>query len=98
MNLVPGAGFKASDLPTGGADLTVAVSVDKRLVGGMTYRVDPKLSHVPVERRPEEGHGKECEKAASDLLDCLGLPSNGVDSACVRKVTVDIRFRSKDCC
>ena len=98
MDLVPGAGFSPSDLPTDGADLAVEVSVDKQLVGGMTYRVDPKLKNVPVERGPKGGRGKDCLGSARALLDCLGLPSDGVESACLRKVPVDITFRDKDCC
>lgn len=97
LQLEPGAGFSPADLPTVGADLDFHVSVDRLLVGGMTYRLDPGMTEPPRERRKDRGAGKDCLGPAAELLDCLGLPDDNVKSARLRKVTVEITYRDDEC-
>ena len=51
VQLLPGAPFVPSRIPEGDKDLSFHVSIDNWLVGGMSYRLDPRLRH---ERAPTE--------------------------------------------
>lgn len=95
VRLLPGSLFAPSEIRAGGEELSFHVSIDSWLVGGMSYRLDPKLRTVPSERPTDRA--ADCVRPAGELLDCLGLPSDGVKSARLRKVTIDITFRDEDC-
>lgn len=98
VELDPGGAFSPGEVPAAGADINVDVSVDRRLVGGMTYRLDRDMTRVPTEH-PSDGPSaaEECSTSAEELLRCLDLPSEGVCSARLRKVTVDITFERDEC-
>ncbi len=54
------------------------------------------------EKLPERSSGagscaRECDEASAKLLDCMGLPNDGVKGTKLRKVTIDITFRDDDC-
>ena len=97
FNIIPGRPFNASELKQGGEDIDIQTMIDGLLVGGMTYRVDPKILENLLERPDVADGGPSCKQPSVKLLSCLGLPSEGVKSAKLRKVTIDILYKDKDC-
>ncbi len=97
FNIIPGRLFNASELKQVGEDIDIQTMIDGLIIGGMTYRIDPKI----IENLPERPHGADgspsCKQPSEKLLSCLGLPSDGVKSAKLRKVTIDILFKDEDC-
>lgn len=71
--------------------------IDGIVIGGMTYRIDPKIKGIVSERPADNDGSTTCNKSAQNLLDCLGLPNKNVKSAKIRKVTVDVTFKDEDC-
>lgn len=97
FNIIPGSLFKASELKLAGEDIDIHTTIDGLLIGGMTYRIDPKIKENLPERADGSGEGSSCKEPSEKLLRCLGLPSDGVKSAKLRKVTIDIHFKDEDC-
>lgn len=99
FTLTPGTDFSPEELG-GTLDFTVFTHINGILVGGMTYKIDPSLDHVPSERPVhEERPTKDCSKIAHKLLECLNidLPAGRVKKVSVRKITVDIEL-NHNCC
>ncbi|THB74046.1 MAG: hypothetical protein D3926_22785 [Desulfobacteraceae bacterium] len=71
--------------------------IDGLVIGGMTYRIDPKIKENLPERLDGVEKGSSCKEASEKLLDCLDLPSDRVKKARLRKVTIDILFKDEDC-
>lgn len=95
ITLVPGADFTPADVPANDADIDVTVEANGILLGGMRYRIDPKLEVLV--REPKPGTLPDgCAAEAKRLLHCLGLSVDSVHRAKVRKVTIDIHL--DDCC
>ena len=92
MRLIPGAPFETSDVVKAAArTIQVAGYAGGILVGGLSYVLDPTLTHPT--RRPRKRHRRpdECAVTAEALVDCLDLPKN-VSRVRIRKLTVDIEF------
>ena len=106
LRMKPGSDFSKADVrsdPAGGLIEVVARAKDI-VVGGMTYRVDPRLEAPPRERSEEGscngGPGGEreqlCERLAERLTKCLELPDSDVSHVKISGVSLDIRF-DQDC-
>jgi len=97
MRLAPGQPFETADVE-GAAERTIQVrgTAGGILVGGLSYVLDPHLTHP---RRPphkkDHRHDERCATTAEQLLDCLDLPEN-VSRVRIRKVTIDLEF-DDDC-
>ncbi len=72
----------------------VTVHADGGLIGGMTYRLDPRIVSPLNPREPVPG---ECRDAAKKLLDCLDVPGDNVERVRVRKVVIDLEMNG-GCC
>ena len=96
FKVLPGQSFKKSELNQTGEDIDVHTMIDGLLIGGMTYRIDPRIKEILPER-PNGTDVSSCKESSKNLLKCLGLPSKGVKSAKIRKVTIDINFKDDDC-
>jgi len=96
LTLKPGADFSPSDVPASGAgaSIVVRVIVNGIPVGGMTYKIDPRLKFPPPEL-PTKRH-KYCIEEAKELLECLCLPVDEVKSVRIKRVTLDIELKH-DC-
>ena len=97
FNIIPGTPFNASELKQAGEDIDIHTMIDGLLIGGMTYRIDPKIKENLPERADGAGEVPSCKQPSEKLLRCLGLPSDGVKSAKLRKVTIDIFYKDEDC-
>lgn len=97
FNILPGTPFNASELKQTGEDIDIHTMIDGLIIGGMTYRIDPRIKENLLERADGADEGSSCEEPSEKLLRCLGLPSDGVKSAKLRKVTIDILFKGEDC-
>lgn len=97
FNIIPGNPFNASELNQAGEDIDIHTMIDGLIIGGMTYRIDPKIKENLPERADGADEGSSCKQPSEKLLRCLGLPSDGVKSAKLRKVTIDILFKDEDC-
>jgi hypothetical protein len=97
FNIIPGSPFGASELNRNGEDIDIQTMIDGLLIGGMTYRIDPKIKENLPERPHGADGGPSCKQPSEKLLSCLGLPSDGVKSAKLRKVTIDILYKDEDC-
>lgn len=97
FNIIPGTPFNASELKQAGEDIDIHTMIDGLIIGGMTYRLDPKIKENLPERADSADEGSSCKEPSEKLLRCLGLPSDGVKSAKLRKVTIDILFKDEDC-
>lgn len=98
MRLRPGEGFTAADVrqALGSPAIEITSLADGRVVGGMSYPVDPEMTEPAAERAPRRD-GDRCERAAGELLDCLGWPSDQVCDASVRRVTIEVDLGREDC-
>ncbi len=98
FSLIPGAAIDARELNQAGEAMDIQAMIDGLLIGGMTYHIDPKLKEKLPERSSGAGScARECDEASAKLLDCMGLPNDGVKGTKLRKVTIDITFRDDDC-
>ncbi len=97
FSIIPGSPFNASELKQIGEDIDIQTMIDGLVIGGMTYHIDPKITENLPERPHGADEGPSCKQASKELLNCLGLPSEGVKSAKLRKVTIDIFFKDDDC-
>ena len=97
FSIIPGRAFNASELKQAGEDIDIHTMIDGLIIGGMTYRIDPKIKENLPERADGADKGSSCKEPSEKLLRCLGLPSDGVKSAKLRKVTIDILFKDEDC-
>ncbi len=97
FNIIPGTPFNASELKQAGEDIDIHTMIDGLIIGGMTYRIDPKIKENLPERSDGADEDSSCKEPSEKLLRCLGLPSDGVKSAKLRKVTIDILFKDEDC-
>jgi hypothetical protein len=96
FNIIPGRPFNASELKQAGEDIDIHTMIDGLVIGGMTYRIDPKIKESLPERADGADKSSSCKEHSENLLRCLGLPSDGVKSAKLRKVTIDILFKDED--
>jgi hypothetical protein len=95
LRLEPGQDFTGDDVEASPEhDIIVAVRANDNLIGGMTYRIDPRLKHPFNRRQPVR---RDCGDAARDLLDCLGIPGQDPKSAHVKEIIVGIRMRDNSC-
>jgi hypothetical protein len=94
MRLVPGRDFGAGDVEKD-ADRTIHVHgvAGGIIVGGMSYELDPKLTH-PQDHDHDHDHepGDDCLHSAAELVRCLDLESRRVRRTVIRRVTLDIDF------
>lgn len=97
FNITPGSPFKVSELKQLGEDIDIHTMIDGRIIGGMTFRIDPKIIEYLPERANGVDEGSSCKEPSETLLRCLGLPIDGVKSAKLRKVSIDIIFKNGDC-
>ena len=100
FDLIQGNPFNKSELNPAGEDIEFQTVIGGLLVGGISYRLDPKIDKNLPERSTGRGKGccgTSCKQSSEMLLDCLGLPSEGVKSAKLRKVSIDILFKDEDC-
>jgi hypothetical protein len=67
------------------------------IIGGMVYQLDPELE-MPINDLTPEQEKEGCPDKAKELLACLGLPSEKVKCARVRKIAIDVEMKSDDCC
>lgn len=83
----------------GSADrmITVSTFADGVLTGGMSYLLDPALTHPPVEK-PAKPDAKHCSDATAELLECFGLPSGKVACTRIKSITFETKFKDEDCC
>jgi hypothetical protein len=88
LDLRPGRDFGPHDA-VGDPEIVVAALIDGMTVGGMSYRVDPRLTKPPVEVSKGKPSDR-CLGAARNLLECLELPVEDVKKVRLRRVTVDI--------
>ena len=88
LDLLPGRDFGPHDA-IGDQEIVVEALIDGMTVGGMSYRLDPRLTKPAPEvskRKPPD----RCLEIARHLLECLDLPADDVRKVHVRRVTVDI--------
>ncbi|MEA2265312.1 MAG: zinc metalloprotease ZmpB, partial [Solirubrobacteraceae bacterium] len=92
MRLVPGRDFGAGDVEKD-ADRTIHVHgvAGGIIVGGMSYELDPKLTH-PQDHDHDHEPGDDCLQSAAELVRCLDLESRRVRRTVIRRVTLDIDF------
>jgi len=97
MRLVPGEPFSKSDVENA-SERTIRLLgyAGEQLIGGLSYVLDPAITHP--HRRPDGNeHGRdECSRTAQALVDCLELRHEDVRRVRIRKITVDIEFE-EDC-
>ncbi len=99
LELTPGASFEPADVEAAAdRDIVLTVAAGGAVIGGMTYRLDPKLDRPanPVGGRPVD-RDQRCLEHAGKLLDCLDLHGHDVRKVRVRKITVDISMED-ECC
>jgi zinc metalloprotease ZmpB len=93
MRLIPGEPFSKSDVEnTSEKTIRLLGYAGEQLIGGLSYLLDPTITHP---RRPPDGseHGRdECTRTAQALVDCLELRHDDVHRVRIRKITVDIEF------
>jgi zinc metalloprotease ZmpB len=93
MRLIPGEPFSKSDVEnTSEKTIRLLGYAGEQLIGGLSYLLDPTITHP---RRPPDGseHGRdECTRTAQALVDCLELRHDDVRRVRIRKITVDIEF------
>ncbi len=90
-NLIPGNDFTKEEIEgIKDHDIMISAFADGILVGGMTYRIDPKISKSGDYRKPK------CKKEAQDLLNCLKIRNQKVKKARVKNIIVDIEM-DDDC-
>jgi hypothetical protein len=93
MRLIPGEPFSKSDVEnTSEKTIRLLGYAGEQLIGGLSYLLDPTITHP---RRPPDGseHGRdECTRTAQALVDCLELRNDDVRRVRIRKITVDIEF------
>lgn len=98
MRLRPGENFTADDVRAASESSVIEVTslADGRVVGGMSYALDPEMTEPAVERVPKRDEDR-CDRTAGELLDCLGWPSDSVCDARVSRVTIEVDLDRKDC-
>ncbi len=95
MQLKPGSDFSAGEV-TDDTRIEVEVLGDGMLIGGMSYRLDPRLKSPPHETRSGKTPGHTCRDEASALLDCLDVPHDKVKRVRVSRVVVNVDLE-EDC-
>ncbi|HEY5674200.1 MAG TPA: hypothetical protein VIR78_10875 [Malonomonas sp.] len=96
-DLHAGSSFsKADTLAANERDIVITATADGAIIGGMVYRIDPELV-VPFNDRTPAEKTDGCRDKASQLLDCLDLPSRKVKCVRVRKVAIDIEMDDDGC-
>jgi hypothetical protein len=78
-------------------DIVATATADGAIIGGMVYQIDPELD-MPINDLTPEQEKEGCRDQAKQLLDCLGLPSDKVKCARVRKIAIDVQMKGDDCC
>ncbi len=99
LDLVPGADFEAEEVEAAeDRDIVIQLLADGGPIGGMTYRLDPRMKRPanPLDGRPGDKH-ERCRLHAGRLLDCLDLHGHDVAKVKVKKITVDISMED-ECC
>jgi hypothetical protein len=99
IGLKAGGEFTPADVNAAGtqAGIVVSARINGYIFGGITYRLDPNLKTPPIEVLPGGGSPKDCTETAHDLLECLKLPCGEVRSVRVKKVTIEIELKDRDC-
>jgi hypothetical protein len=94
LDLRPGRDFAPYDA-AGDPEIVIQARIDGMTVGGMSYRIDPRLTTPPTEVSKGKPSDK-CLEVARHLLECLDLPADHVKKVHVRRITVDIDL-DEDC-
>ena len=95
MEMKAGGEFSASDI-AGDTRIDVEVMGDGLLIGGMSFRLDPRLTTPPLETPGGETPGHPCRDEASALLDCLDIPHDKVKRVRVSQVIVKVDLEDCD--
>ncbi len=101
LAVAPGSEFTKDDLLlTEDRAVVVSIEADGILIGGMSYELDP-LRTRPLPQNDDDVGGDDdcedpCENAAEDLLSCLDLPGQKVDSVRIRRIGVEIELEDCD--
>lgn len=88
-----GAKFKKSELSAHGEQIDIHTTIAGRVVGGMTYVIDPRLKKRLPETVPGAGNEK-CIAKAQELVECLGVKGHKVVSVTLKNATLEITFDS----
>ncbi|MBI2853074.1 MAG: hypothetical protein HYX84_08285 [Chloroflexi bacterium] len=99
MTLKPGKDFSAAQIesiPEAERNIDIEANADGILVGGMSYKLDPALKS-PLPQKPGEDVSQRPLERIDELLECLKLKSENIESVKVRRITIDINFKD-DCC
>ena len=98
--MTPGKAFDRASLPKAEADRAMVISAeaDGIPMGGMTYQIDPDYidpnqGHpTPLPCPPKEAD--PCAMEAGELLKCLKLDRAAIDKVQVRKVSLEVSFKT----
>jgi hypothetical protein len=104
----PEALERLAALPAEERELVITARADGRVIGGMTYALDPALKAEPAPREDEPNHHhhddqdqqhdgdgrseEACRRSASQLLHCLGEDLGDVRSVRVSRVVLDVEL------
>jgi hypothetical protein len=95
IKLHPGQPFTRDAVEaTQDRDIRIDVLANDNLIGGMTYQLDPDLSHPWNVDRPKD---KCCLDEAQRLADCLGIKQE-IGKVCVKEIVVGLKVKKNDCC
>jgi len=98
MRMVPGAPLDAADVENA-AETTIQVAgyAGGILIGGLSYVLDPTITHP--KRPPHRKHHDrdERERRAEALIDCLELDPDDIARVSIRTITLDIEFDEDRC-
>jgi hypothetical protein len=99
IGLKAGGEFTAADVSAAGTQARIVVSakINGYIFGGITYQLDPNMKTPPVEVFLGGDSPNDCTETAHHLLECLKLPCGEVKSVCVKKVTLEIELKNRDC-
>lgn len=93
FTLIEGSNFTKADIATAGEQIDINTSVNKYLVGGMSYLIDPKMvAHFPNKPSDDCHPDDKCQIEAKELLDCLDLNAQKIKSVCIDEVILRVKF------
>jgi len=72
FSIVKGSKFFKKDIPKKGADIDITTYIDNQLVGGMTYKIDPKFKRN-LEKEKSNFIKNESIQSIKDLINCSFL-------------------------
>ncbi|HNP21105.1 MAG TPA: hypothetical protein PKM63_01285 [Panacibacter sp.] len=95
MRMIEGKPFTKQDVLDAKDDnkIVIYANADGNLIGGMTYNVDPDMKHPSNYHEPKE---EDCGNSIKDWLKMAEASGRNVKSVKVKRITLDIDFRT-DC-